>query len=76
MQASLDKHLKEYDIYSLLTNRDFSTSQTTLEGKAILISEEKFGKRPNKNCSLSKDKVWECGKFGCYSPLLLINVQR
>ena len=76
MQASLDKHLKEYDIYSLLTNRDFSTSQTTLEGKAILISEEKFGKRPNKNCSLSKDKVWECGQFGCYSPLLLINVQR
>ena len=37
MQASLDKHLKEYDIYSLLTNTDFSTSQTTLEGKAILI---------------------------------------
>ena len=66
-KACLDRYLKECGYkYSLLTHREFSTSPSVLEGKAILLREEGHGKRPNKSCSLSKEEVekrWEYGQF-------------
>ena len=78
MLASLDKHLKEYDdIYSLLTNRDFSTSQSTLEGKAILIQEEKCGKRPNKTVACPKKRFGNVVNLAVIHLFCLwMNVQR
>ena len=58
MQAALDRRLREAGyMYSLLTNRHFLNSRNVLEGRARLLREQGKGKRPNKSCSLSNDKI-------------------
>ena len=63
--------------YFLLTHREFSTSLSVLEGKAILLREKWHGKRPNKNCCLSKEgveKLWKFCQFGYHSHCILVSV--
>ena len=63
--------------YFLLTHREFSTSLSVLEGKAVLLWEKWHGKRPNKNCCLSKEgveKLWEFCQFGYHSHCILVSV--
>ena len=77
MQVALDRHLREAGyMYQLLTSKHFLNSRNILEGKARLLREQGKGKRPNKGCSLSNDKIeqlWQSGQFGYHSPMTLIN---
>ena len=77
MQAALDRRLREAGyMYSLLTSRHFLNSRNVLEGKAKLLREQGKGKRPNKSCILSNDKIeqlWQSGQFSYHSPMALIN---
>ena len=58
MQAALDRRLMEAGyMYSLFFSRYFLNSRNALEGKARLLREQGKGKRPNKSCSLSNDKI-------------------
>ena len=58
MQAALDRRLREAGyMYSLLTSRYFLNSRNVLERRARLLREQRKGKRPNKSCSLSNDKI-------------------
>ena len=48
MLASLDRHLREKDAaFSIAMDIEFSNSRKELEGKASLLRQEGFGKRPN-----------------------------
>jgi len=48
MLASLDRHLREKDAaFSIAKDIEFSNSRKVLEGKARLLRQEGFGKRPN-----------------------------
>ena len=58
MQAALDRSLREAGyMYSRLTSRYFLNSRNVLEVKARLLREQGKGKRPNKSCNLSNDKI-------------------
>ena len=58
MQAALNRRLREVGyMYSLLTSRHFLNSRNVLEERARLLREQGKGKRPNKSCSLSNDKI-------------------
>ena len=75
MEAALDRRLmKSGCMYSLLTSRHFLKSKNVL--KARVLREQGKGKRPNKTCSLSHDKIeqlWQSGQFGYHSPIALIS---
>ena len=75
MLASLDQHLREKDAaFSIAKDIKFCKSRKVLEGKARLLHQEGFGKRPNAAKALtSQDKeLWSKGVLGSHSSQSLI----
>ncbi|CAH3158175.1 unnamed protein product [Porites lobata] len=83
MLASLDRHLREKDAaFSIAKDIDigvrekfFSNSRKVLEGKARLLRQEGFGKRPNAAKALTsqdEELLWSKGVLGSHSPQSLI----
>ena len=57
MLASLDRHLREKDAaFSIAKDIEFSNSRKVLEGKARLLRQEGFGKRPNAAKALTSSR--------------------
>lgn len=76
MITSLDRHLKERGYtFSIIRDREFTTSKQVLEGKAKLLRESGRGKRPNKARQLSQEEeeiLWEKEKLGSKTPETLV----
>ena len=76
MLASLDRHLREKDAaFSIAKDIEFSNSRKVLEGKARLLRQEGFGKRPNAAKALTsqdEELLWSKGVLGSHSPQSLI----
>ena len=77
MQSAIDRYLKEKQYkFSIIRDREFTTSRAVLEGKARILRENGKGKRPNKASSLTSEEeeiLWTCGQLGSYNPRSLIN---
>ena len=78
MQAALDRHLrhKNYPV-SIITGREFTKSQETLDAKAKQLRRQGKGKRPNKAQPYSEtdeEIFWGEGKLGNHNGLALTNV--
>ena len=64
MQSSINRYLRE-------SNYEYSI----LKGKACLLREKGFGKKPNKTNSLTRqeeDILWKYGKLGAKTPESII----
>ena len=76
MLASLDQHLREKDAaFSIAKDIKFSNSRKVLEGKARLLHQEGFRKRPNVAKALTsqdEELLWSKGVLGSHSPQPLI----
>ena len=76
MLASLDQHLREKDAaFSIAKDIKFSNSRKVLEGKARLLHQEGFRKRPNVAKALTsqdEELLWSKGVLGSHSPQSLI----
>ena len=76
MLASLDRHLREKDAaFSIAKDIEFSNSRKVFEGKARLLRQEGFGKRPNAAKALTsqdEELLWSKGVLGSHSPQSLI----
>ena len=76
MLASLDRHLREKDVaFSIAMDIEFSNSRKELEGKASLLRQEGFGKRPNAAKALTsqdEELLWSKGVLGSHSSQSLI----
>ncbi|XP_028401230.1 uncharacterized protein KIAA1958-like [Dendronephthya gigantea] len=76
MITSLDRHLRERGYtFSIIRDREFTTSKQVLEGKAKLLRESGRGKRPNKARQLSQEEeeiLWEKEKLGSKTPEALV----
>ena len=62
MIASLNRHIKEYCGYSILSYKDFELSRKVLNGKAIQLQQIGKGKRPKKADALTsqeEDLLWD-----------------
>ena len=79
MLASLDQHLREKDAaFSIAKDIEFSNSRKVLEGKARLLRQEGFGKRPNAAKALTsqdEELLWSKGVLGSHSPQSLIQTR-
>ncbi|XP_066910901.1 uncharacterized protein KIAA1958-like [Clytia hemisphaerica] len=77
LQSGIDRYLKEKHYnYSIIKDREFTSSRAVLEGKARFLREQGMGKRPNKAISLTRaeeETLWECGQFGIENAFSLIN---
>ena len=80
MLASLDRHLREKDTaFSIAKDIEFSNSRKVLEGKARLLRQEGFGKRPNVAKALTSQEeqlLWFKGVLGSHSSQSLIQAMR
>ena len=76
MLASLDRHLREKDAaFSIAKDIEFFNSRKVLKGKARLLRQEGFGKRPNAAkvlTSQDEELLWSKGVLGSHSPQSLI----
>ena len=77
MLSGIDRYLKEKQYkFSIVRDREFSTSKSVLEGKARILRENGMGKRPNKAESLTRSEeeiLWTSDQFGAKTPMSLIN---
>ena len=77
MLTALDRHLKDKGYaFSIVRDREFSSSKQVLDGKAKQLRLAGRGKRPNKARQVSneeEEELWQSGKLGDGSPETLIN---
>ena len=79
MQAALDRHLrhKNYPVSCIISGREFTKSQETLDAKAKQLRRQGKGKLPNKAQPYSEtdeEIFWGQGKLGNHNGLALTNV--
>ena len=78
MQATIDRYLRHKNYpASIITGREFTKSQETLDAKAKQLRRQGKGKRPNKAQSYSEtdeEIFWREGKLGNHNGLALTNV--
>ena len=78
MQASIDRYLRQKNYpTSIITGREFTKSQETLDAKAKQLRRQGKGKRPNKAQPYSEtdeEVFWREGKLGNHNGLALTNI--
>ena len=78
MQAAIDRYLRHNNYpVSIITSREFTKSQETLDAKAKQLRRQGKGKRPNKAqpyTETDEEIFWGEGKLGNHNGLALTNV--
>ena len=78
MQAAIDRYLRHKNYpASIITGREFTKSQETLDAKAKQLRRQGKGKRPNKAQpyrETDEEIFWREGKLGNHNGLALTNV--